>query len=692
MQAYTEIVPPTGVTSAVKLPFLGSKAHNLVIAKTSLLQVFETRLIDIPTPDVKAGTGADVSSLTASQTHAETRLVEPQMKLVLIGEYQLSGVITSLAAIKTLNTKSGGHALLIALKDAKISLVEWDPEQYGLSTISIHFYENEDLQGSPWVPQLEKSPTILTVDPSSRCAALKFGQRSLAILPFRQSGDDLTLEDYDPELDGVRPQVQGQSNGKHGVVEAKQTPYASSFVLSLTALDPNLLHPIDIAFLYEYREPTLGVLSSARYPSTYLNPERKDALSYTVFTLDLDHRARTPLLSVSGLPYDLHKLVPLALPVGGTLLLGGNEIIHIDQSGKTNAVAVNQFAKQCSSFAMVDQTDLALKLEGCTVEQINRATGEMLIILATGDLVILAFRVDGRSVSGLTLSRVSNDHGGNVLAAAASCTVSVGNGSLFVGSKLADSVILRYRQKGSHLSRKRSHAEMLGIEDVDMEEEEEDDDDDLYGNDTAPGSQVTNTATANGSSDEMLFTVQDTLANLGSTGEPALGRSVKSHGSHHTNLEDLDIVMPVGAGKSGGLAFLSRGIQPNVLRNIGIDHATDVWAVSASKETPGNTAAPLINGTTAMHREHDQFMVTSGLRDEKETSTIYAITESGLEQRNDTDFETDASTINVGILCNGSRIVQVSIGEIRCYDPGRFFLMLLEDADIHSLHYMSYSV
>lgn len=43
MQAYTELTPPTGVTHAVNLPFLGPKANNLVIAKSSLLQLFETK-------------------------------------------------------------------------------------------------------------------------------------------------------------------------------------------------------------------------------------------------------------------------------------------------------------------------------------------------------------------------------------------------------------------------------------------------------------------------------------------------------------------------------------------------------------------------------------------------------------------------------------------------------------------------
>ncbi len=43
MQCYTELAPPTAVSHAVTLPFASSRATNLVVAKNSLLQVFELR-------------------------------------------------------------------------------------------------------------------------------------------------------------------------------------------------------------------------------------------------------------------------------------------------------------------------------------------------------------------------------------------------------------------------------------------------------------------------------------------------------------------------------------------------------------------------------------------------------------------------------------------------------------------------
>ena len=307
MQCYTELIPPTAVTHAVALPFLGPEASNLVVAKTSLLQVFSLKDVHSSNDNGEVINGTATSS-----------------KLVLVGEYPLSGTVTSLASIKALNTRAGGDALLVAFKDAKLSLVEWDPENHRLSTISIHYYEGENVISQPFGPSLGDCENILTVDPSSRCVALKFGTRHLAILPFRQIGDDLideTEDGFDTDL-GVAtasaPLTRARSGpDTNGDGEARQTPYKASFVLPMTALDPALTHPVHLAFLYEYREPTFGILSAPRQSSSALLAvdERRECLTYTVFTLDLEQRASTNLVSVPKLPSDLWKVVPLALPL-----------------------------------------------------------------------------------------------------------------------------------------------------------------------------------------------------------------------------------------------------------------------------------------------------------------------------------------------------------------------------------------
>ena len=138
--------------------------------------------------------------------------------------------------------------------------------------------------------------------------------------------------------------------------------------------------------------------------------ERRDVTIYSVYALDIESRASTTLQSVHNLPNDIFAVLALPLPVGGALLIGGNELIHVDQGGKSSGVAVNEFSREASAFPMADNASLQLRLEGCRIQQLDNPTGEMLIILRSGELALLSFRLDGRSVSGMSLKKLDARH------------------------------------------------------------------------------------------------------------------------------------------------------------------------------------------------------------------------------------------------------------------------------------------
>jgi len=465
------------------------------------------------------------------------------------------------------------------------------------------------------------------------------------------------MGDYDPDAEDARASSVVKANG-----ETKQpdTPYASSFVLPLTALDSNLIHPIDLAFLHGYREPTLGVLASAKAPAMSLIQERKDPLTYTVFTLDLEQRARTPLLSVSGLPADLFKLVPLPDPIGGTLLVGGNELVHIDQSGKTTAIAVNDFAKECSSFPMTDQADLKMRLEHCMLAQIETSKGAMLLILNSGEFAILSFGLDGRSVNSLSVQRISPEQGGSLSRNGATCTAALGNDLLFVGGQDCDALLLSYvRSDGLELTRKRSHAEMLGVDDVDEDEEEDlEDDDDLYGNDTVATKAVTSSSHVNGSlsGHNIKVHIEDRILNLSATGPPTFSpSSIRQSASEHM-APGLDLAIPIGSGSAGSIAFATKTMKLDVVSTLDITGVRDTWSLSMSRE-----------GTTA--RFDNVLLVSHVTEDGVERSSIHMIGhDEQIKEQTGTDFEGSIATLNAGVLHNATRLVQVSHSEIRCYD------------------------
>lgn len=701
MQCFTPLTPPTAVTHSLSLPFLSPSANNLIIAKTSLLQIFSVKSI------ITSSTGGlknQVSQSTRSTDANEplSPILSPDQstrgeklhttKLVLVAQYELSGTITAIARVKILRSKSGGEALLVALRDAKLSLVEWDPERYSLATISIHLYEREDIHRSPWDPDLEESASYLSVDPRSRCAALKFGSRNIAILPFHQAGDELVMDDYDLAIDGERhDSTVLASKSETENKPREKTPYSASFVLSLLALDPSLSHPLHLAFLHEYREPTFGILSSQFATSTALLHERRDTLSYTVFTLDLEQRASTNLLSVNNLPNDLFAVIALPLPVGGALLVGGNELIHIDQAGKTNAVAVNNFAKHSTAFPMLDQADLRIKLEHCVIEQLGLDSRELLIILHDGELAVLSFKTDGRSVSGLSVRRTDQQYGGSAITTGASCATVIGRGRMFVGSEKADSVILGWSRKSDKPKRPRSRVvsdHEVYEEQLETDEEDLEDDDDLYSG-VKSGEQISAEAPSSpydGSIEDYVFRVHDSMQNHGPMKNVILRKLPGQLRDGQTDREDsskLELLVSNGYGRAGGLTIFRRKINPDVIEKFNILDANSIWTVCA-RQISEVSSITAVNGDHVTATEHDKYIIASTIMETgEERSAAYKITSTELEEVKGTDFDPDAgATVEVGTLNSGTRIVQILQGELKTYDGGKSILVLLLHSNI----------
>jgi cleavage and polyadenylation specificity factor subunit 1 len=668
MQCYTEIAPPTAVSHAVHLPFTAPRANNLVVAKNSLLQIFELTATSETTYDEDTNTGTAGLLQDTEVVDAPLLRTENTAKLVLVGEFPLAGTVISLARIKALNTETKAEVLLVAFRDAKLSLVEWDPQTYNLHTVSIHYYENPDLPGiTPWAADLKDTYNFLTADPSSRCAALKFGTHNLAILPFRQR--DLVEDEYDSDHDAAKDAKMADGEGD----SAPKTPYSASFVLPLTHLDPTLTHPVHLAFLYEYREPTFGIIASPKEAAVSLLPERRDILTYTVFTLDLEQKASTTLLSIQGLPYDITRVVPLPLPIGGALLVGSNEIIHVDQAGKTNGVAVNEFAKATTSFPLNDQSDLALHLEGCAVELLSAESGDVLIVLNDGKLLTLTFTLDGRTVSGVSLERVAADHGGELLSVGASCVSNLGRGRVFVGSEDGESVLLGWTSKSGFLGRKQSNAGGDGDEDMSDEEDEEIDDldDDLY-NDTAPvKKKITAAATEPTAAGSYTFKIHDVLPSIA----PIRDAIVHTNPTEQGATTD-EIMLLCGRGAAGAMTALNRQVRPTNLAQSELASARGLWAVHARKQGPGGITADLgknvVEASMSPDAEYDQYLVVCKTNAEgAESTVVYEVTGKDLEETTKGDFEREeGSTLDVGVLANGMMVVQIMRGEIRTYDSG----------------------
>lgn len=685
-EVYTELTQPTAVNTAISLPFTSSSAQNVVVAKTSFLQIFALTHLDADLDpeftrqenelegsadfDKRVSAVGDQDQFMTSEVNI-SRPPSKVTKLVLVGEYNLPGTVVSLARIRVLSSKSGGDCLLVHTKDAKISLVEWDPSINGISTISIHYYEREEFK-SPFMPDYCSS--YLTADPQSRCAALKFNQDMLAILPFRQK-DEYILDDIDEDMfdaDSGEKATAGPKKAANGTGTGPQLekPYHPSFVVSASQLDEAIKHIVSIAFLYEYREPTFGILYQPKRTAVGLldsHRERKDNVHYIVITLDLEQRASTPIISVSELPHDCSRVVPLPTPIGGALLLGANQLIHVDQAGKTVGVAVNIYARQTTAFLLADQSDLEVELEGCQVEILDEDEGDLLIITKHGQGLLLRFKMDGRSVSSITLVKLGSDNiKGAFCGGRPSCLVSIGNRKLFSGSMEADARVLGWRRKGERI--KIDEVKEEPVFDDNDDEYAFDDLDDLYGS----GQQATvgaSKASAFGgkSKGDYIFQIHDRLLNLGPFTDITFGRptfpeeqSKKQTGS----IAELEVVGATGGthAEDGGISIIRNKLTPSVVGRFDFPQCEALWTIRTRKVPKKGT---LETDDVALADEFDRYLITSKAED----SLIFRV--GGVFQEvTGTEFINQGATIEAGVLREGRRIVQCCETVVRVYDRG----------------------
>lgn len=703
-EVYTELTQPTAVSSALALSFTSANSLNLVVAKTSLLQVFNLVYHDADLdPESQAADesqDAKQEQFIASSTDADQafgtadvhiqRAATKVSKLVLVAEYALSGTVTSLARVRVLSSKSGGECLLVGTKDAKLSLVEWDPSTNGVSTISIHYYERDEFK-SPLMP--DNCINYLTADPQSRCVALKFNQDMLAILPFRQKEDEYVLDDIDEDMYDADSGEKATSSAKkavNGTSTEKQIdkPYYPSFVVSASQLDEAILHVISVAFLYEYREPTFGILYRPQRTSLgLLDSGRKDNVHYIVITLDLEQRASTPIISVSELPFDCYRVVPLPTPIGGSLLLGANQLIHVDQAGKTIGIAVNVYARQTTNFLLADQTDLELELEDAVVGILDEEEGDVLIITKRGDGLLLRFKMDGRSVSGLTLTKLGEENlKGPFCGGRPSCLVPVGKRGLFVGSLEGDSKLLVWRRKGELANVDSKKVEVAFDEDGD--EYAFDDLDDLYGSTQA--STSTSKAAAAKNKGDYVFQIHDRLINLGPFTDLTFGKPVfpeeqakKQKGS----VADLEVVCTSGntAIADSGISILRSRLTPQVIGRFDFPQCEALWTVRTRKVPKRGTTE---TDDEAMADEFDRYLITSKAED----SLIFKV--GGVFQEvTGTEFDTAGATVDAGVLREGRRIIQCCESVVRCYDSGGFpHARYLENKEMNFLNWRAPSL
>ncbi|CUM62970.1 uncharacterized protein PRCAT00000530001 [Priceomyces carsonii] len=587
MDAYSEFIEPSRVNQCVGCNFISSSKKHLIVGKGTLLQIFDV-----------AG--------SSSRSH------KSKYKLRLIGQYKLHGLITELVPLRTIEQPKLDY-LIVSTKYAKFSVIKWDHFLNSISTVSLHYYENS-IQNATF----EKlSKTDLIIEPNNNsCTCLRF-KNLLTFLPLEVSEDDDELDE--DEIDTKKDD--------HDVPEKF---FDSSFMIDAQSLDPNLGDVVDMQFLYNYKEPTLAILSLKARTWAGLLPEVKDNVNLFVLSLDLSSKTSTSILKVENLPFDIDRIIPLQFPLNGSLLMGCNEILHVDNGGIVRRIAVNQFTSSitASTKNYLDQSSLNLKLENCCVTPLPNDT-RVLMILSSGIFFYINFEVDGRAIKKIEIEPIEDSKYSSVKLSYPTKAAVLHNNLIFIANKNGNSPLIE-------LSYRENEKGILETEiqnDGDITSVHDDDEDELYDEDETNDTKIIKM----GSID---FVLQDEIFSLGPISNFTLGHySTEKFVSNlaNPNFKEISIVCSSGSDQNASLNILTPSIQPKIKSSLSFSQINRMWTVK------------------------NKFLITSD--DANSKSEIFQVNKR-FARLNSKDFINNELTVAIHELNNGKFILQVTPHQI----------------------------
>ncbi|CAN9504109.1 unnamed protein product [Ophioblennius macclurei] len=531
---YRQAHTPTAVEFSVYCNFISSKEKNLVVAGTS--QLFVYRIIH----DVES------SSKTDKPSDSKAR----KEKLEQVASFSLFGNVMSMASVQLVGANR--DALLLSFKDAKLSVVEYDPGTHDLKTLSLHFFEEPELRDG--FVQNVHIP-IVRVDPENRCAVMLVYGTKLVVLPFRKD----TLTD---EQEG-------------GVGEGPKSSFLPSYIIDVRELDEKLLNIIDMKFLHGYYEPTLLILFEPNQTWPGRVAVRQDTCSIVAISLNIMQKVHPVIWSLSNLPFDCTQVMAVPKPIGGVVVFAVNSLLYLNQSVPPYGVSLNSQTTGTTAFPLRIQDEVRITLDCSQSDFI--AYDKMVISLKGGEIYVLTLITDGmRSVRAFHFDKAA----ASVLT---TCMVTMEPGYLFLGSRLGNSLLLKYTEKLQ---------ETPAEEGKDKQEKEKDkqeeppnkkkrvetssnwtdevDEIEVYGSEAQSGTQLATYS----------FEVCDSVLNIGPCANASMGEPAFLSEEFQSSPEpDLEVVVCSGYGKNGALSVLQRSIRPQVVTTFELPGCHDMWTV-----------------------------------------------------------------------------------------------------------------
>ena len=468
---------------------------------------------------------------------------------------------------------------------------------------------------------------------------------------------------------------------------------AGSFVLDLRLRDINAVR--DAVFLHGYAEPVLLVLHEVAPTWAGRLALRHDTCALAAFSLSLAQKRATRIWGDASLPYDCSRLVAVPGPLGGALIMGTSFLLYRAQGAPPVSLALypesmgtpdvpsNELSEDGrplappSGKASVNPAPavaahatvsaLHAELDRAAVAWAAAASGAPvgLVSTKTGAMLALHMHMAGRNLSRMELRAV----------AAPPCTPSamvlLGPGSLFVGSRMGDSLLLEYAYtpppQAAPLALEAPPPSKRARTDSAAAAPPAADDEDamLYGGaadeyappppartaDDAPSAPVAGAGVAPGGT--FAVAQRDALPSLAPAVAFAVGETAVAGEPDPERGTRQELLLAVGQGVHGALVALHRGVAPDLVAAVPLPGVRGAWALHARKAG----AAP-----PSAAQFHDYLLLST--RDA--TMVLDASSSDELQEVTDrVEFECAAPTIAAGTLFGGARIAQVHPAGIR---------------------------
>ncbi|KAK9754601.1 Mono-functional DNA-alkylating methyl methanesulfonate N-term [Popillia japonica] len=601
--------PATGVEHAISCHFFNKNEKSLVVTAANNVKIF--RLI----PDVERSKHEKLSD------HRP-----PKSKLECVTQYTLFGNVMSIQSVNL--TNSPRDALLLAFSDAKLSVVEYDPETHDLKTLSLHYFEEDEMKDG-WTHH--HHVPIVRADPENRCAVMTVFGKKLVVLPFRREN---AIDESDPT--DVKPMISNAYGSR--------APILASYMIILKEFIDKIDNIIDIQFLHGYYEPTLLILYEPLKTFAGRVAVRTDTCAMAAISLNLQQKVHPIIWSVANLPFDCTRAVPIKKPLGGTLIFAVNALIYLNQSIPPYGVSLNSIAETSTNFPLKVQEDIRqLSLDCAQVGFLEEDT--LVLSLKNGELYVLTLLADNmRYVRSFHFEKAA----ASVLT---TCICVCENNYLFLGSRLGNSLLLRFTEKDQcqiitlddsnepTMKRAKLSSEPEKVLDsindcmasdvMDIRDPEEFE---VYGNEKQTSLQITN----------YVFEVCDSLLNIGPCGNISLGEpAFLSEEFQQSPDLDLELVTTSGYGKNGALCVLQHSIRPQIVTTFTLPGCFNMWTVCKNDDKHAFLILSQEDGSMVLQTGHE------------------------INEIDNTGFSTQVPTVYASNLGNNKYIVQVTTTAVK---------------------------